>query len=108
MTVEERDGITRLALTGKLDAKGVDAIEVRFVASTSNRAKVAVDLTGVDYLASMGIRLLVIAGKAAARRGGKLVLFGADAGVAKIVTSAGLDGIVPLLADWPAVLAAMA
>lgn len=108
MTVEQRDGITRLALAGKLDAKGVDAIEVRFGASTSNHDKVAVDLTEVDYLASMGIRLLVIAGKAAARRGGKLVLVGASDGVAKIITTAGLDEIVPLVADWSAVVAALA
>lgn len=108
MTLEERDGITLLALVGKLDAKGADAIETRFAASSSHHDKVAVDLSGVDYLASMGIRLLVIAGKAASRRGAKLVLFGANDGVARIITTAGLDEIVPLLASWDAVAAALA
>jgi anti-sigma B factor antagonist len=108
MTVEERDGITRVSLSGKLDAKGADAIDTRFIATTKGRNKVAVDLSGVDYIASIGIRILVMAGKAMARNGGKIVLVGARETVAKVITTAGLDDIVPLVADWTAAQAALA
>jgi anti-sigma B factor antagonist len=102
MTVEEVGGVTRIALVGMLDAKGASAVEVRFAAVTASHPKVAVDLTGVEYLASIGIRMLVMAGKAAAGRGGKLALFGASEPVAKVIGASGLDLIVPLAADWAA------
>ena len=108
MTVEEQDGITKVNLAGKLDAKGADSIDTRFIVVTKDRNKVAVDLTGVDYIASIGIRILVMAGKAMARRGGKIVLVGASEPVAKVIQTAGLDDIVPLLADWSAVRASFA
>ncbi len=107
MVVQEQDGITRVNLAGKLDAKGADSIDTRFIATTKDRDKVAVDLSGVDYIASIGIRILVMAGKTMARRGGKIVLVGAHEAVAKVITTAGLDEIVPLVADWTAVRAAL-
>jgi len=102
MTVDEVDGITRIALAGMLDAKGASAVEVRFAAVTASHKQVVVDITGVEYLASIGIRMLVMAGKAAAGRGGKLALCGASEPVAKVIGASGLDLIVPLAADWNA------
>ncbi len=102
MTVDEVDGITRITLVGMLDAKGASVVEVRFSAVAASHPKVAVDLSGVGYLASIGIRMLVMAGKAAAGRGGKLALFGASEPVAKVIGASGLDLIVPLASDWNA------
>jgi anti-anti-sigma factor len=108
LNTAEEAGITRIALTGKLDAKGAEAIENRFIIASKNHDKVAVDLAGVDYIASIGIRILIMAGKTATRHGGKLVVFGANDLVAKVLTTSGLTEIVPLLSDWGDAQAAMA
>lgn len=100
MTIQDEDGVTRIVLVGKLDIKGAAEIDLRFQATAGVRPKVAVDLTGVDFLASMGIRHFVSSGKVAAQRGNKMVLFGANEPVHKVITTCGLDHIVPVVADW--------
>ena len=107
MTVEELNGISRIALVGKLDAQGAEAVELQFTAITGHRDRVAIDLGAVEYIASMGIRILVMAGKTMARRGGKLVLFGASEAVAKVLTASGLTEIMPLVGAWDAAVAAI-
>jgi anti-anti-sigma factor len=104
MQVEEVDGLTRVALVGKLDIKGAEEIDLRFTAIATSRPRVAIDLTGVDYMASMGIRMLVLCGKAAALRGNKLALVGACQPVGKVIVTSGLDQIIPLASDWQAAL----
>jgi anti-anti-sigma factor len=108
LNTAEECGITRVSLSGKLDAKGAEAIENHFIIATKGHDKVAVDLSGLDYIASIGIRILVMAGKAASRQGGKMVVFGANDMVAKVLTASGLPEIVPLHADWTSAQAAMA
>jgi anti-anti-sigma factor len=108
MTTLETDGVRSVILAGKLDIKGAQEIEVKFAALTSNQNRVAVDLSAVEYVASIGIRLLVMAAKAAARRGGKFVLFGASESVGKVLSAAGLTEIVPMLGDRDAAMAVLA
>jgi anti-sigma B factor antagonist len=108
IAVEEKDAYTRVGLAGKLDVRGAEAIEIKFILATKNRERVVVDLTELEYIASMGIRLLVMAGKASALRGGKIVMVGANDAVAKVITTAGIDEIVPMVADWAGVQASFA
>ena len=108
MTVQEEDGVTRIVLVGKLDIKGAAAVDLRFNAIAGGRPKAAIDLTGVDYMASMGIRLLVMSGKTATQRGNKIVLFGANEPVGKVITTSGLDQIIPMAEDWTAACAILA
>lgn len=41
-----------------------------------------------------------MSGKVSALRGNKIVLFGACEPVAKVITTSGLDQIIPLAEDW--------
>jgi anti-anti-sigma factor len=100
MSVQDDNGVTRIVLVGKLDLKGAEAIDIRFNALAGTRPRVAIDLTDVDFMASMGVRILVMSGKASAQRGNKIVLFGAREPVAKVITTSGLDQIIPLAEDW--------
>ena len=108
MTIDEHDGITRISLVGKLDIVGAEIIDVKFSAAASHASKAAVDLSGVDYIASMGIRVLVMAGKSVARRGGKIVLFGVSDAVTKVLSAAGLTEIIPVVTDWNSAKVALA
>ena len=102
MAVQEDAGLTRIVLVGKLDMKGAEQIDLKFTAVAGVRPRVAVDMEGVDYIASMGIRTLVMCGKAAAQRGNKLVIFGCSESVAKVITTSGLDQSIPVASDWQA------
>ncbi len=91
------DNIQIIKLTGKLDIAGVDQIETQFAEYCSgDKARVIVDLSGVDYLASVGIRMLTINAKSVAYRGGQMVLVRPTAEVKHVLELTGLPAIVPM------------
>lgn len=86
-----------LRLVGRLDAPGADQIGIRFSAGGSAAGRqVMVDLTGVTFVASMGIRLLIATARAARARGGMFVMFGAAEWVHAVLVDAAIDQIIPL------------
>lgn len=92
-------GITKISLTGALDIAGAGEIEAPFAAISSRQDKVIVDFSGVTFLASIGIRILVKAARAIVSRKGRLVVFNASPDARKVLRSTGLDTIVPVVAD---------
>jgi anti-sigma B factor antagonist len=57
---------------------------------------VIVDLSAVDFLASMGIRMLVAASQEQEQLGGKLLLAGPDELTMRILKTTGIDQLVPV------------
>ena len=95
------EDLRRIVITERLDVAGTDAIATKFAALAASTARrVLVDLTGVTFLASMGIRALVTNAKAQHQRGGRMVLFvGANSGVAKTLSTTGIDALIPMFTD---------
>jgi len=91
----------RIALTGRMDGRGTDEIGVQFAAlSTADKRRVLVDLTGINFLASIGIRALINNAKALQQKGGRMVLFvGANSAVTKTLEATGIDTLIPMFAD---------
>jgi anti-anti-sigma factor len=58
-----------------------------------------VDLGGVDFLASIGIRLLVVNAKAVANRGGKMLIVNPRPEVRHILDISGIPPIIPMYDD---------
>jgi anti-anti-sigma factor len=98
--VTELDGnLTCIRLNGRLDSPGVDRVETRFVAALVAAGRSAVvDLSGVSFLASMGIRMLISSGRALNLKGAKMVLFGATSLVQNVLDHVALDQIIPVVA----------
>jgi len=89
-----------VVLEGRLDTAGVDAIETRFAAATSASGRHAlIDLSGVEILTSMGIRMLLSTARAMSARHTRLVLFGASDLVRDVLDIASIDSLVPHVAD---------
>jgi anti-anti-sigma factor len=101
LTTEELpDGIERIVLTGRMDLAGTQAIDLRFTSLTTTRpALIVVDLSGVSFLASIGMRTLVSSAKALGRRGGRLVLAGPQPLVAEALNVAGIDSFIAVYPD---------
>jgi len=101
------NGATRVRLNGRLDIAGAGEIETRFSALAGAKRALIVDLSGVEFIASMGIRMLLIGAKTVKAKGGRMVLLGARPDVADVLKTARIDAIVPLCADLAAAAAAV-
>ena len=101
MELIELDGpVNMVRLDGRLDAPGADTLGMRFTAATVAQGRpVIVDLSGVSFIASMGIRLLISCAKGAHLKGHKFVLFGAQPFVQDVFEQAGLDQILDIAAS---------
>lgn len=100
------DGRHRVRLTGRLDSRGVDDVESRFSAAvTAGGRRSVVDLSGVEFVASMGIRMFLMSARAAAAAGARYVAFGVRPTVLEVFEYAGITGVVAVAADEAAALA---
>ncbi len=103
--VDEENGITKLVLAGSMNIQGALELDPQFSEILKTKDKVIVDLKNVDFLASLGMRTLVISAKSLSEKGGKLVLVNPQAGVEKAIKSAGIDTIIPIAPNLTAALA---
>lgn len=99
-------GILNVLLVGRLDTPGVDSIETQLTAHLVPRgARAIVDLSQVAFLGSGGIRMFITIARALSRRGGRLVLYGAQPLVADVLHTTSLNDIIPIRADATAAAA---
>lgn len=102
------DEILRIVLDGRLDVEGTQAIDMKFTALTATkRAAILVDMTQVSFLASIGMRTLLSCAKAAAKRGGKMVLLNPQPMVKEVLDRSGVSSLIPVYEDLEAATAAL-
>src|SRR3954466_1116720 len=97
----DREGRALLTLRGELDLATAPELEGLVNERLDAGKDVVVDLRGLEFMDSSGIRVLVAAHARAARTGTRLFIVRPARGsaVAKIVEVAGLDGELNLLDD---------
>ena len=100
--------ILKVKLTGPLDIKGAQEIEMPFSVIGGSRNKVVVDLSGVSFLASIGIRVLVMTARAIGNKGGRMVILGPNDDARRVLGTTGIDKIIPIAADEAAAVASLA
>ncbi len=94
---ERADNIRLIQLTGRLDIIGTGQVETQFAGYCAGQnVRVIVDLAGVDFLASIGIRMLLLTAKSVASRGGKMVLSSPTADVGNVLDITGIPGVIPM------------
>lgn len=99
----------RLALNGRLDAAGTEKVETKFFATIGGATSdVLVDMSGVAFVGSLGIRMLIAAARQATRSRRRLVLFGVQPAVSEVFSTVALDDLIPIVADEAAALAHLA
>jgi anti-sigma B factor antagonist len=98
---DSKDNLRRIIITGRLDISGTDEIATKFAAlAASAQRRVVVDLTGVSFLASIGIRSIISTAKALQQRGGKMVLLvGNDSSTQKTLEITGIPDLIPMFTD---------
>lgn len=99
MDIQQREldkDILKVVLSGALDIAGSSDIDGPISEASSSRKKVIIDISGVDFMASIGIRVFVKAAKAMASVGGRMSVFGAQDMPKKVILSTGVDRIIDL------------
>jgi anti-anti-sigma factor len=110
LETEKLEGdVLKVSLSGRLDSAGVDAIAMPFaaLAATDNR-RVIVDLSDVDFLASIGIRAILQNARAQRMRGGSMVLLAPRPLIEEVLHAAGVPNVVPIARDLDTARAALA
>ena len=109
MTKEELEGdVLKVTLAGSFDIAGAGEVDMPFAVISGARRKVVVDFGDVDFLASIGVRVLVKAARLIGNKGGKIALYGANEAARKVLASTGADTLIVVTDDEAAALAAVA
>jgi anti-anti-sigma factor len=101
LTVTElEDGIKKISLQGRMDISGTQEIDTRLtVATASELANIIIDLSGVEFMASIGIGVLVRASNALLQRKGKIVFMNPQPNVLHALESTQINKVIPIVHD---------
>ncbi len=93
----QKNGISVVQLSGSIDALTAPAITEHLGSLiSSGQVRLVVDLSGVDFTSSAGLRLLLNAVKDARARGGDLRLAAVQPDVMKVLKISGFTNILKL------------
>lgn len=97
---EERKGeVLILRLKGRLDAISSPSAEKKvFEAINSGVTKFLIDFSGVTYLSSAGMRMLLSTSKKLKTLSGKLILCSVSVGVMDVLKMSGFDHVLEITA----------
>lgn len=91
--------IYKMTLHGSLDIAGSAHVDPQFDMAVDKQKKLIVDISDVDFLASIGIRTLVKSAKGLAEKGGRMAVYGAQENPKRVLESTGVDKIIMLVDD---------
>jgi anti-anti-sigma factor len=92
-------GVALIRLKGRLDIMGAMKIDVQFAAVTAANRAVVVDLGEVEFLASMGLRTLIMAAKSMRSKSGRMVLYRPLPLVEEVLVTSGTTTFLPVRHD---------
>lgn len=105
---EERAGnVVIVRLAGRLDSAAAPAAEASFARLIGDgAARLAVDLSALQYVSSAGLRVLLVVAKKVQQAEGKVVLFALPPNVREVFATTGFDRIFAIAADAAGAVAA--
>jgi anti-sigma B factor antagonist len=106
LTVDTLEGGIRcIRLKGRLDLKGTQSVDPQFTAQVGAlKQSVVVDMSGVEYIASIGIRMLLSNVKTITPAGATMVIYKPQKMVEDVLRMAGMDAVIPIEHDLEAAL----
>jgi anti-anti-sigma factor len=96
----------RVVLAGRLDAAGAAKIDLPLSATAGSSRHLLVDMSAVTFVASIGIRVLVLCAKTVQRRGGKWLLLSPRPEVEQVLQTIGVTDLLPIVHDEAEAIAA--
>jgi anti-sigma B factor antagonist len=97
------DGVRRINLAGRMDVEGTEEIDLKLTSlSASKQGWIVLDLSGVDFMSSLGLGTLVRCASAQILRKGKLVLLSPQANVERVLETTRVNEVVAVFHDFAA------
>ena len=97
MTLQDLDnGVTKVQISGRIDIAGAQEIDLPLNVVGGSRRLVVFDLAAVTFLASMGMRGLVMCAKAILSKRGRVAMFGPVPEVREVIVTMGIDELIAL------------
>lgn len=97
--VELGNGITLVELSGRMDVPGALKADPAFTQIADKADRLIIDLSKLDFLASLGIRTLVTTSKTLRAKNGNMVLVSPQPNIEQVLRSSGIDTIIPIAQD---------
>ncbi|GMW03217.1 MAG: hypothetical protein AMXMBFR84_43520 [Candidatus Hydrogenedentota bacterium] len=102
------EGPAVITLSGRFDAGSASDAEQMFRSVLANSpSSLIVDMSGVDYISSGGLRILVMVSKTLAKSGGRIVLCGLTPFVAEVFQITNLASLYTILPNVTDALATL-
>lgn len=96
ITINDDGSAATLTMVGRLDIAGAEVVALPLATLCGSKSALFLDMAGVTFIASMGLRHLVSAAKTMGRRGGRLVLLNPSATVREVVELSGLSNLLSI------------
>lgn len=97
--VDGPEGTTIVDLDGRFDILGAQQVDMRFTNLADSAKALIVDASKVSFIASLGVRTLMVSAKTLIRRGAYMAVCGANESVEAVLRSTGFDELVGLHPD---------
>jgi anti-anti-sigma factor len=98
-----KSGHRCIRLVGRLDIAGVQTVDLAFTSHVAgSKQSVLVDMSGVEFVASIGIRMFFTNARTLGLHGAKMVVLNPQPMVEQTLKLAGVDMMVPIQHDLAA------
>jgi anti-anti-sigma factor len=98
--IQDDAEIAHVVLDGRFDIQGAQEVDSRFDELAKASKAMVVDLTNVSFLASLGIRTLMLSAKTLIRSGGEMAVCGASESVEKVLRTTGFNEVAGIYPDY--------
>src|SRR4030095_1762092 len=99
-------GVRLITLIGTLDMQGTFSVQIQFARyCEGDDVRVLVDLSGVTYISSIGIPMLINTARSVSSQGGKMGLVGPIYDVHRVLEITGVTQIIPIFHDFDTAVA---
>jgi stage II sporulation protein AA (anti-sigma F factor antagonist) len=96
IAIQDEGSAATVTMTGRLDIAGSEVVALPLATLSGSKSTLFLDMAGVTFVASLGLRQLVSAAKTIGRRGGRLVLLNPSAVVTEVIELSGLSNLLSI------------
>ena len=89
-------GVTRAILSGRIDVANIPAIDPPLQQAAQSGGAMLIDLSAVDFIASLGLRTLIKCARIMSQKQGRLALLSPRPAVAEIIEISGIEELIPV------------
>lgn len=98
--IQADDEITHVVLDGRFDIQGAEEVDFRFGELAKASKALIVDVSRVSFLASLGVRTLMLSAKTLIGRGADMAVAGANENVEKVLRTTGFNEVAGIYPDY--------